>query len=141
MTIGQNCCYDLAKEYMLTKPFFSDNVVTHFTASMVAATVATVLTQPLDVIKTRRMNAKPGEYKNMFDIVKHTAKLGPLGFYKGFVPSLLRLGPHTILMFIFFEQLRLHFGYLPESTKEVNHSVAWEEINYSHLKFIVTNLI
>lgn len=141
MTIGQNCCYDLAKAYMLTKPYFKDNVVTHFTASMVAATVATVLTQPLDVIKTRRMNAEPGEYKNMFDIVKHTAQLGPLGFYKGVVPAFLRLGPHTILMFIFFEQLRLHFGYLPESQKEVNHSIAWEEINYSHLKFIVANLI
>lgn len=40
-----------------------------------------------------------------------TAKLGPMGFYKGFVPAFVRLAPHTILTFIFFEQLRKNFGY------------------------------
>lgn len=28
--------------------------------------IATTLTQPLDVLKTRTMNAKPGEYKVIF---------------------------------------------------------------------------
>jgi hypothetical protein len=37
------------------------------------------MTQPLDVLKTRAMNAKPGEFNGLWDIVKHTAKLGPLG--------------------------------------------------------------
>ncbi|XP_017104299.2 mitochondrial dicarboxylate carrier-like [Drosophila bipectinata] len=121
MTLGQNFCYDLVKKYMLSTPHFKDNVVTHFTSSLVAAAVSTTLTQPLDVIKTRRMNAKPGKYRNMLHIIHHTAKLGPLGFYKGFVPAFLRLGPYTVLLFVFMEQLRLYFGYLPED-KEEDHT-------------------
>lgn len=42
-----------------------------------------------------------------------TAKQGPKEFFKGFVPAFVRLTPHTILTFIFFEQLRQRIGYLP----------------------------
>lgn len=71
------------------------------------------MTQPLDVLKTKMMTAKPGEYKSIFDAIVRTAKSGPMGFYKGFLPATLR--PNTILTFIFLEQLRLNFGYyLPE---------------------------
>ncbi|EDW97228.1 mitochondrial dicarboxylate carrier [Drosophila yakuba] len=112
MTIGQIAFYDQTKIYLLATPYFQDNLVTHFTASLVAGTIATTLTQPLDVLKTRSMNAKPGEFKGLWDIVKHTAKLGPLGFFKGYVPAFVRLGPHTIITFVFLEQLRLNFGTL-----------------------------
>ncbi|VDK50164.1 unnamed protein product [Gongylonema pulchrum] len=56
------------------------------------ASIATVMTQPLDVMKTRMMNAKPGQFN-------------------GFIPAWVRLAPQTILTFIFLEQLRLNFGY------------------------------
>ncbi|XP_039491291.1 mitochondrial dicarboxylate carrier [Drosophila santomea] len=112
MTIGQIAFYDQTKIYLLATPYFQDNLITHFTASLVAGTIATTLTQPLDVLKTRSMNAKPGEFKGLWDIVKHTAKLGPLGFFKGYVPAFVRLGPHTIITFVFLEQLRLNFGTL-----------------------------
>eukprot|EP00099_Drosophila_melanogaster_P012986 NP_001287313.1 dicarboxylate carrier 1, isoform C [Drosophila melanogaster] len=112
MTIGQIAFYDQTKIYLLATPYFQDNLVTHFTASLVAGTIATTLTQPLDVLKTRSMNAKPGEFNGLWDIVKHTAKLGPLGFFKGYVPAFVRLGPHTIITFVFLEQLRLKFGTL-----------------------------
>ncbi|EDV49243.1 mitochondrial dicarboxylate carrier [Drosophila erecta] len=112
MTIGQIAFYDQTKVYLLATPYFHDNLVTHFTASLVAGTIATTLTQPLDVLKTRSMNAKPGEFNGLWDIVKHTAKLGPLGFFKGYVPAFVRLGPHTIITFVFLEQLRLNFGTL-----------------------------
>ena len=72
------------------------------------------MTQPLDVLKTRAMNAKPGEFKGPLDLVMFTARQGPLAFYKGYVPAFVRLGPHTILTFIFFEQLRQNFGFLPQ---------------------------
>lgn len=35
---------------------------------------------------------------------------GLFGFFKGYVPAFIRLAPHTILTFIFLEQLRLNFG-------------------------------
>lgn len=96
---------------------FTDNLVTHFTASSVAGAIATSLTQPLDVLKTRAMNAKPGEFNGTWDIVKHTAKLGPLGFFKGYVPAFVRLAPQTILTFVLLEQLRMNFGVLPSASK------------------------
>ncbi|XP_023179850.1 mitochondrial dicarboxylate carrier [Drosophila hydei] len=111
MTIGQIAFYDQIKSSLLATPYFQDNLVTHFTASLMAGAIATTLTQPMDVLKTRSMNAKPGEYKGLWDIVLHTAKLGPLGFFKGYVPAFVRLGPQTILTFMFLEQLRLNFGY------------------------------
>jgi dicarboxylate transporter 10 len=58
------------------------------------------------------MNAKPGEYNGLTDCFIHTAKNGPTAFYKGLVPSFIRMAPHTILLFVFVEQLRINFGYL-----------------------------
>lgn len=80
---------------------------------MLQGAIATTLTQPLDVLKTRAMNAKPGEFASTWALVKYTAKLGPLGFFKGYVPAFVRLGPHTILTFVFLEQIRQNFGFVP----------------------------
>lgn len=113
MTIGQIAFYDQVKVLLLTTGYFKDDPLTHFAASLTAGAIATTLTQPLDVLKTRAMNAKPGEFANLWAIVKHTAKLGPIGFFRGYVPAFVRLGPHTVLTFIFLEQFRLNFGYLP----------------------------
>ncbi|XP_029193375.1 mitochondrial dicarboxylate carrier-like isoform X2 [Acropora millepora] len=109
MTVAQIACYDQAKQFLLTTRFFKDNIVTHFTASFIAGTIATSITQPVDVMKTRLMEAKPGQYKSVAHCILYTAKLGPLGFYKGFIPAWVRLAPHTILTWIFLEQLRVFF--------------------------------
>jgi len=103
---------------LLGSGIFKDNVLTHFLSSLTAGAIATFMTQPLDVIKTRQMNAKPGEFKSILHLVTHTAKLGPSGFFKGFIPAFIRLGPHTVLLFIILEQLRKNFGYLPPSVKD-----------------------
>lgn len=60
------------------------------------------------------MNSKPGEFKNVTNVISFTTKEGPVGFFKGFVPAFLRLGPQTVLIFVFYEQLRMHFGYFSE---------------------------
>ncbi|XP_028161564.1 mitochondrial dicarboxylate carrier [Ostrinia nubilalis] len=110
MTIGQLSFYDKIKELLLTTSYFSDNVVTHFTSSLLAGAIATTMTQPVDVLKTRAMNAKPGEIKSIFKLIKSTAKESPLAFFKGYIPAFARLAPHTILTFVFLEQLRMNFG-------------------------------
>ncbi|XP_074648076.1 mitochondrial dicarboxylate carrier-like isoform X2 [Tubulanus polymorphus] len=110
MTVGQLSIYDQVKQILLTTPYFKDNMITHFTSSLTAGAIATAMTQPLDVMKTRMMNAKPGQYKNILACGVDIAKVGPIGFYKGFVPAFVRLAPHTILTFLFFEQLRLRLG-------------------------------
>ncbi|PRP73550.1 hypothetical protein PROFUN_02559 [Planoprotostelium fungivorum] len=111
MTAGQLTSYDQAKAIILAKTDLKDGTVVHVSASVIAAFVASVITNPMDVIKTRIMNqaktAAPGTvlYKSSLDcavnILKHE---GPLGFWKGFIPFFVRLGPHTVLTFVFFEQ-------------------------------------
>jgi dicarboxylate transporter 10 len=113
VTIGQVGFYDQVKEFLLSTGVFSDNFLTHFTSSFIAGGTATALSQPLDVLKTRLMNAKPGEYRGIGHCALVIAKLGPLGFFKGFVPAFVRLAPHTILLWMFLEQMRLYFGYIP----------------------------
>ena len=58
-----------------------------------------------------------GEFNGALGLVTFTAKQGPQAFFKGFIPAFVRLGPHTILTFIFLEQLRLNFGVNPASIK------------------------
>lgn len=101
------------KSALLESGYFEDNPGTHFTASLMAGATATALTQPLDVMKTRMMNAAPGEFSGPMAVVRTLLPLGPMGFYKGFVPAFVRLGPQTILTFLLLEQLRMNFGYLP----------------------------
>uniref|UniRef100_A0A336M4F2 CSON011969 protein n=1 Tax=Culicoides sonorensis TaxID=179676 RepID=A0A336M4F2_CULSO len=113
MTIGQLTIYDEVKNFLLQHQF-KDNLSTHFLSSLTAGAMATTLSQPIDVIKTRAMNARPGQFPNIWAVVVYTAKLGPKGFYKGYLLRFIRLAPHTVLTFIFLEQFRLHFGTPPK---------------------------
>ena len=56
------------------------------------------------------MNAKPGEFSGPLDLYNKTRRQGLKVFTKGFVPAFVRLGPQTILTWIFLEQFRLNFG-------------------------------
>ena len=56
------------------------------------------------------MNAKTGDYRGMVDLYRQTARQGHMVFTKGFIPAFARLGPQTILTWVFLEQLRLNFG-------------------------------
>ncbi|CAJ0951905.1 unnamed protein product, partial [Mesorhabditis belari] len=87
MTIGQLAFYDQIKQTILASGLAQDNLATHFAASITAASIATLMTQPMDVLKTRMMNASPGQFKSIMDCFVFTAKLGPAGFFKGFVPA------------------------------------------------------
>jgi len=110
MTAGQVAFYDQFK-YLLTrtKYFRSDSQVTHFTAASGAGFVTTIICSPVDVVKTRIMNfnGKDGIfYKGVWDcFVKTYKNEGVPAFFKGFVPNFARLVPHTILTFLFLEQL------------------------------------
>ena len=61
--------------------FYLDPLLLHPLVYM-QGIVATGATQPVDVLKTRMMNARAGEYASIWSCVLHTAKTGPLGFFK-----------------------------------------------------------
>lgn len=64
---------------------------------LITGTAATLLTMPLDVMKTRMMNAPPGTYNSLMDCFRDIFKLGPSGFFKGFMPAFIRLGKNNDL--------------------------------------------
>ncbi|CAG2162587.1 unnamed protein product [Oppiella nova] len=113
--------YDQFKYLLMTSApnIFEDNLLTHFTCSTLAGAMATTLTQPLDVLKTRLMNASANEYQSVGQCIGLLYKQsGLMGFFKGYVPAFIRLAPQTILTFVFLEQLRIRFGIRIISTKE-----------------------
>jgi dicarboxylate transporter 10 len=87
---GQLAFYDQVKAMMLKSQLMNDTIPTHLFSSFIAASAATLLTQPVDVLKTRMMNAKPGEFKSVTDCAMYTLRLGPSAFYAGLVPSFVR---------------------------------------------------
>jgi len=119
LNAAQLTTYSQAKEELLRTPYFEDNILLHFSASMISGFVATAASLPFDVAKTRLQNAKSGEYSGMVDCLVQTAKQeGPLSLWKGFTPSYLRLAPQTVLVFVFLEQLTQIFGRLSGQVKE-----------------------
>ena len=103
MTSAQLASYDVFKQMCLQKLGMSDNLSTHFTASLAAGFVATTLCSPVDVIKTRVMSA--GDKVSILSVLtKATRKEGLLWMFRGWVPSFIRLGPQTICTMVFFEQ-------------------------------------
>ncbi|BFF91044.1 mitochondrial dicarboxylate carrier [Drosophila madeirensis] len=113
MTVGQIAFYEQSKD-VLVGLGMPTSTSTYITASLISAAAATTLTQPIDVVKTRRMNARPGEYSGLADIFVKTTLEGPMAFFKGYTPAFARLMPHTVLLFLMLEFLRVNFGYLPE---------------------------
>ena len=103
MTASQLATYDVFKKELLERAKMKDNLGTHFTASFMAGFVATTVCSPVDVIKTRVMSAKTKESIPAL-IRRITATEGAMWVWKGWVPSFVRLGPHTIFTFVFLEQ-------------------------------------
>jgi dicarboxylate transporter 10 len=103
MTASQLASYDIFKVKLLQYTSLGDGLPTHFLASFMAGFVATTICSPMDVIKTRVMSAKTNE--GIFSLISRiTAAEGFGWMWKGWVPSFMRLGPHTIATFIFLEQ-------------------------------------
>jgi dicarboxylate transporter 10 len=103
MTVGQLATYDGFKQMLLEYTPLKDGLSTHFTASFLAGFVATTICSPVDVIKTRVMSSN--EHHTILKLVTDiTRQEGIRWMFKGWVPSFIRVGPHTILTFLFLEQ-------------------------------------
>jgi len=111
MNVSQVGSYDFFKDSLLGKPIpwvgyqFQDNLVLHTAASCAAGTVATTVCAPADVIRSRVM-AHSGE-KGMLQILNQSLRReGPRFLFKGWTPAFVRLGPNTVLLFVFMERLK-----------------------------------
>ncbi|KFY08266.1 hypothetical protein V492_06389 [Pseudogymnoascus sp. VKM F-4246] len=103
MTASQLASYDAFKQALIVHTPLTDNLTTHFTASFMAGFVATTVCSPVDVIKTRIMSST--ESKGVGKLLRDVCKAeGVKWMFRGWVPSFIRLGPHTIATFLFLEQ-------------------------------------
>lgn len=115
VTASQLATYDQAKEMILEKRVMSDGIGTHVTASFAAGFVASVASNPIDVIKTRVMNMKleaggVAPYSGALDCAMKTVRTeGVMALYKGFIPTISRQGPFTVVLFVTLEQVRKLF--------------------------------
>jgi solute carrier family 25 protein 34/35 len=110
--------YDTFKSLLLKSGLFDvhdgqGKIELHFSASLITSFFVCLFMNPLDVASTRMYNqhstvdGKGSLYKNGWDCLKKTVQSEGLGaLYKGFSAHYLRIGPHTILTFVFLEQLK-----------------------------------
>lgn len=95
---------------VLDSGFLKDGVLCHLTCASMAGVTACVVGSPVDVLKTRVMNAPQGTYSNPVDcFVKTLKNEGPTAFYKGFMPNCMRLASWNCVMFLTLEQLKKKF--------------------------------
>eukprot|EP00062_Callorhinchus_milii_P006951 gi/632948030/ref/XP_007889369.1/ PREDICTED: mitochondrial uncoupling protein 2-like isoform X2 [Callorhinchus milii] len=99
--------YDLIKDQLLKNDLMTDNLPCHFSSAFGAGFCTTIIASPVDVVKTRYMNSAPGQYRSALNCAfTMFTKEGPTAFYKGFMPSFLRLGSWNVVMFVTYEQLK-----------------------------------
>ncbi|XP_010448546.1 PREDICTED: mitochondrial uncoupling protein 4-like [Camelina sativa] len=107
VTAAQLASYDQFKEGILESGVIEDGLGTHVVASFAAGFVASVASNPVDVIKTRVMNMKVGAYEGALDCAVKTVRAeGAMALYKGFVPTVCRQGPFTVVLFVTLEQIK-----------------------------------
>jgi len=113
LTASQIPAYDHAKHSLINSGV-QDGPLLHFVCCMFAGVVAAIVTSPVDMAKTRIMNsskAHKGPYDTVPKTLIHIAKSeGPMALYKGFNSQWLRIGPHTMVSLMVFEQLRKVMG-------------------------------
>lgn len=123
LTTGKSVssCLGIKETYFDLRPpafshsgYFEDNVFCHFVSSMISGFVTTAASMPVDIAKTRIQNMKTingnPEYKGAGDVlIKVIRNEGVFALWKGFTPYYARLGPHTVLTFIFLEQMNKYY--------------------------------
>ena len=90
----------------------------HFVCSMIAGVVAAAVTSPVDLVKSRMMvqpldpaTGRGALYSTTTACFRTVVRTeGGLALFKGFHSQWLRIGPHTTISLMCFEQLRARLG-------------------------------
>lgn len=113
---AQLASYSQAKQYLVQSGYFNEGIKLHFVASMMSGFITTVASMPVDIAKTRLQNMKvsadgKAEYRGTVDVLSRVVRQeGLFALWKGFTPYFCRLGPHTVLTFIFLEQMNTAYN-------------------------------
>jgi len=103
--------YDFFKTVLLSQGLpifncrFEDALPVHLVSSCAASLFATTICAPADVVRSRLMAASCNT--NFTQVLKKSFQEEGVRFlFKGWTPAFIRLGPNTVLMFVFYEQLK-----------------------------------
>lgn len=111
MNMSQLASYDFFKTKILeygrnSGHKLNDGLLVHSIASTMAGIIATTVTAPVDVLKSRLM-ASSANQSNLEVLLRSLRNEGLGILFRGWVPAFMRLGPNTILLFVTLEQLKL----------------------------------
>lgn len=104
--------YDKLKELAIKKFQLRDGFPAHLFASFVSSIFTVTMMNPFDVISTRiyQSSGRQTVYHGVIDCFRKTIRTeGWTAIQKGWLALYFRLGPHTILSFIFLEKIRAWF--------------------------------
>lgn len=107
VTASQIGCYDEVKQQLKRSTLLREGLPLRFAAAMVAGVVTTTVSSPFDVLKSRAMTTGRSVPAVAAELL---AESGPKGFFKGWTPQYLRLGPHTVIVFVVYDELRRRVG-------------------------------
>ncbi|XP_022728210.1 mitochondrial substrate carrier family protein ucpB-like isoform X1 [Durio zibethinus] len=113
LTSSQLATYDESKQILVKWTPLEEGFYLHLISSTIAGLVSTLITAPMDMVKTRLMLQREsiGHYKNGFHCAYQVLRTeGPRGLYKGGFAIFARLGPQTTIIFILCEKLRKLVG-------------------------------
>ncbi len=123
LTATQLPSYDHMKTTLLQSFSLEEGFAVHMLASMFAGFMAATTSSPIDVMKTQIMNvcsrtASSSTAFHSSQVMRSTfvhvwQTEGIRGFFKGWLPNWFRLGPHTIISLLVYEELRAHMGLDP----------------------------
>uniref|UniRef100_A0A6P7FHN0 Solute carrier family 25 member 35-like n=1 Tax=Diabrotica virgifera virgifera TaxID=50390 RepID=A0A6P7FHN0_DIAVI len=125
---SQLLAFDYSKQYLLRYDYFKDKkLLTAFMSSMVGGVAISFAMTPFDLIMTRLYNqptdakGKGMMYNSYLDCVRKIYKTeGVSAFYKGVGPMYLRLGPHTVLCLVFWDELNHLYAKFKTSELKIN---------------------
>lgn len=119
MNVSQVGSYDAFKATLLQNHLplvnyrLQDNFCLHVVASLAAGACGTTVCSPADVIRTRIMNSSV-KASPVHVLIQSLREEGPMFMFKGWTPAFMRLGPNTVLMFVFYEQLKRWWSSFPQ---------------------------
>jgi solute carrier family 25 protein 34/35 len=104
--------YDKLKELAIKQFQLRDGFPAHLFASFISSLITVTVMNPFDVVSTRiyQSSGRQTVYHSVFDCFRKTVRAeGWTALQKGWLALYLRLGPHTILTFVFLEKIRASF--------------------------------
>lgn len=88
MNSGQLVSYDVFKNFLSSTGGMSEGMPLHMLSSALAGTVATTISAPADVVRSRVMNMRAGSDQGLVSLIGESLKKeGPRFLFKGWLPA------------------------------------------------------